>query len=68
MPLKRGNSVCIKNGLYSGHTGEVMDIITMQTNAGLSELVWVKLLSGRVDGFSPASLEKLTAFAEHQAA
>ena len=66
--LTLGSSVCIKNGLFSGHAGEVIDIMTMQTNAGLSELVWVKLIGGRVDGFSPENLEKLRVLHGHRAA
>lgn len=66
--LKNGNSVCIKNGIFTGHIGEVLDILIMQTNAGPSKLVWVKLLGGRVDGFSPENLEKLRVFPKRHAA
>lgn len=66
--LKSGNSVCIKQGIFTGHVGEVINILTMQTKLGMAELVWVKLGSGRIDGFSPDNLEKLRAFPRRYAA
>ncbi len=66
--FKSGSSVRIKQGLFTGHTGEVIDTMTMQSNPGLCVLVWVKLVGGRVDGFSPESLERLRGFHRRQAA
>jgi hypothetical protein len=66
--LKSGNSVCIKQGIFTGHIGEVIDILTLQTRLGPAELVWVKLGGGRIDGFSPESLEKLGGFQKRCAA
>jgi hypothetical protein len=64
--FKSGNSVRIKHGLFMGHTGEVIDTMTMR--AGLCVLVWVKLVGGRVDGFSPENLERLRSYPRRQAA
>jgi hypothetical protein len=66
--FKSGSSVRIKQGLFTGHTGEVIDTMTMQSKPGLCVLVWVKLVGGRVDGFSPESLERLRGFHRRQAA
>lgn len=66
--FKSGSSVRIKQGLFTGQTGEVINTMTMQTRPGLCVLVWVKLVGGRVDGFSPENLEKLRGFGRRQAA
>ncbi|HKS27171.1 MAG TPA: hypothetical protein VJS44_05100 [Pyrinomonadaceae bacterium] len=68
LSFKSGNSVRIKQGLFTGHTGEVINTMTMQSRLGLCVLVWVKLMSGRVDGFSPDSLERLRGFPRRRAA
>jgi hypothetical protein len=66
--FKTGNSVRIKHGLFTGHTGEVINIMTLRAGPGFCVLVWVKLDGGRVDGFSPENLEKLRSFHRRQAA
>lgn len=66
--FKSGSSVRIKQGLFTGQTGEVINTMTMQSRVGLCMLVWVKLVGGRVDGFSPENLEKLRGFPRRQAA
>jgi hypothetical protein len=66
--FKNGHSVRIKQGLFTGHTGEVIDTMTMQAIPGSCVLVWVKLAGGRVDGFSPENLERLRGFHRQQAA
>lgn len=66
--FKSGSSVRIKQGLFTGHTGEVIDTMTMQSRPGLCVLVWVKLVGGRVDGFSPDSLERLRGYHRQRAA
>jgi hypothetical protein len=66
--FKNGTSVRIKHGLFTGHTGEVIQTMTMQSRPSLCTLVWVKLAGGRVDGFSPENLEKLRGFPRRQAA
>ncbi len=66
--FKTGSSVRIKQGLFTGHTGEVIDTLTMHSGLGPCMLVWVKLVGGRVDGFSPESLEKLRRFHNRRAA
>ncbi|HEY0320339.1 MAG TPA: hypothetical protein VGC66_05150 [Pyrinomonadaceae bacterium] len=66
--FKSGNSVRIKHGAFMGHTGEVIDTMTMQSRPGLCILVWVKLGGGRVDGFSPENLERVRGFHRRQAA
>jgi hypothetical protein len=68
LSFKSGSSVRIKHGLFTGHMGEVIDTMTMQSKPGLCVLVWVKLVGGRVDGFSPENLEKLRGFGRRQAA
>lgn len=68
LSFKSGNSVRIKQGLFTGHTGEVIETMTMQSRPNLCILVWVKLVGGRVDGFSPENLEKLRSFPRSQAA
>ncbi|MBD0373187.1 MAG: hypothetical protein ICV60_20270 [Pyrinomonadaceae bacterium] len=66
--FKSGSSVRIKQGLFTGHTGEVIDTMTMQARPGLCVLVWVKLVGGRVDGFSPDNLERLRGYHRQRAA
>lgn len=66
--FKSGHSVRIKDGLFTGHTGEVINTMTMQSSLGLCVLVWVKLPGGRVDGFSPDNLERLRSFQRQRAA
>ena len=66
--FKNGTSVRIKHGLFTGHTGEVINTMTMQSRSGGCMLVWVKLPGGRVDGFSPENLEKVRGFSRLQAA
>jgi hypothetical protein len=68
LSFKRGNSVRIKQGLFTGHTGEVIDTMSMPASPKLCVLVWVKLVSGRVDGFSPDSLQKVRGYSRPQAA
>ncbi|HEX8176178.1 MAG TPA: hypothetical protein VF543_13765 [Pyrinomonadaceae bacterium] len=68
LSFKNGNSVRIKQGLFTGYTGEVINTMTMQSNLGHCVLVWVKLVGGRVDGFSPDNLEKLRGFPRQRAA
>lgn len=68
LPFKSGSSVRIKHGLFTGHTGEVINTMTMQAKPGLCILVWVKLCGGRVDGFSPENLERLRGFPRQRAA
>ena len=68
LSFRHGSSVRIKQGLFTGHTGEVIDIMTMPARPDLCVLVWVKLVSGRVDGFSPNSLERLRGFHGRRAA
>jgi len=68
LSFKRGSNVRIKQGLFTGHTGEVIETMTMPSTIGLSVLVWVKLVGGRVDGFSPESLQKLRGYPKQQAA
>lgn len=67
-PFKSGSSVRIKQGLFGGHTGEVIETLTMPSSPGLCVLVWVRLTAGRVDGFSPDNLEKLRSFPRRHAA
>lgn len=66
--FKNGTGVRIRHGLFTGHTGEVINTMTMQTSLGLCVLVWVKLVGGRVDGFSPQHLERLRGFNRRHAA
>lgn len=66
--FKSGNSVRIKHGLFTGHTGEVINTMTLRAGQGSCVLVWVKLEGGRVDGFSPENLERLRSYARRQAA
>jgi hypothetical protein len=68
LSFKRGSSVRIKQGLFTGHTGEVIDTMSMPRSPGLCVLVWVKLMGGRVDGFSPDNLQKLRGYSGRQAA
>ena len=48
--------------------GEVISTLTLNTQSGTSELVWVKLMDGKVDGFSARNLEKMKAFPKRMAA
>lgn len=68
LSFKSGSSVRIKDGLFTGHTGQVINTMTMQSRLGLCVLVWVKLVGGRVDGFSPDNLERLRGFPRQRAA
>ncbi|HEX8748992.1 MAG TPA: hypothetical protein VF717_17585 [Pyrinomonadaceae bacterium] len=68
LSFKSGNNVRIKQGLFTGYTGEVINTMTMQSNLGHCVLVWVKLVGGRVDGFSPDNLERLRGFPRQRAA
>lgn len=68
LSFRSGSSVRIKQGLFTGHTGEVIDVLTMPARPDLCVLVWVKLVGGRVDGFSPKSLERLRGYHRQQAA
>jgi hypothetical protein len=68
LSFKAGSSVRIKQGLFTGHTGEVIDTLTMHSGPDPCMLIWVKLVGGRVDGFSPESLEKLRRLNRPQAA
>lgn len=68
LSFKSGNSVRIKHGLFTGHTGEVINTMSMQSGLGHCILVWVKLVGGRVDGFSPDNLERLRGFPRQRAA
>jgi hypothetical protein len=67
-PFKTGSSVRIKQGLFGGYTGEVIETLTTPASPGACVLVWVRLTAGRVDGFSPDNLEKLRGFPRRQAA
>jgi hypothetical protein len=68
LSFRSGSSVRIKDGLFTGHTGEVINTMTMQSSLGRCVLVWVKLVGGRVDGFSPDNLEILRGFHRQRAA
>jgi hypothetical protein len=48
--------------------GEVISTTTLKTGSGDRELVWVKLVGGKVDGFSAQNLEKMRAFPKRYAA
>ena len=66
--FKSGDKVRIKNGSEPVKTGAVVNTLTLKTRTGLCELVWVKLVGGKVDGFSPGCLERLRVFDKRQAA
>jgi len=65
--FKSGDKVRI-NGLSTVQFGEVIGTLGLKTATGLCELVWVKLTGGKVDGFSPVTLQKLRVFPKRQAA
>lgn len=48
--------------------GEVISTLALNTQSGTSELVWVKLTDGKVDGFSARNVEKMKAFPKRMAA
>lgn len=66
--LKSGDKVRIKKGLFKDQTGEVIKILPVKTRSELSELVWVKLADGKVEGFNPKNLEKFGEFSNDRAA
>ena len=66
--FKSGDKVRIKSKSDTVQTGAVVNTLTLKTRTGLCELVWVKLVGGKVDGFSPGSLERLRVFGKRQAA
>jgi hypothetical protein len=65
--FKSGDKVRIKR-LTAFQFGEVIGTLGLDTTKGPCELVWVKLVEGKVDGFSPCNLEKLRALPRRQAA
>ena len=48
--------------------GEVVSTLTLKTGSGSRELVWVKLVDGKIDGFSAQNLAKMKAFPKRMAA
>ncbi len=66
--FKSGDRVRIQRAPSIGQTGTVINILRMENKSGSCELVWVQLSDGKVDGFSPASLEKLHAHSRLRAA
>lgn len=65
--LKSGDKVRI-NRQNAVQYGEVLSTVTLKTKSGTSELVWVKLSDGKVDGFSARNVEKMKAFPKLRAA
>ncbi len=57
--FKCGEKVHIK-GL--SQAGEVLSTLRLKTRVGFCELVWVKTIGGKVDGFSPCALERLRSY------
>lgn len=66
--FKSGDRVRIKNGLFKGQVGEVISILHVKTKSVLSELVWVKLVNGKVEGFNSKNLEKFGKLSKHHGA
>ena len=66
--FESGDRVRIQKPPSAGQTGTVINILSMENKSGSCKLVWVRLSDGRVDGFSPASLEKLHAYSRLRAA
>ena len=60
LSFESGDWVRIQNSPSIGQTGTVINILSLENGSGQCELVWVRLADGRVDGFNPGSLEKLT--------
>ncbi len=58
--FKSGDRVRIKGASGTIQSGSVVGTLSLETGTGLMELVWVKLVTGKVDGFNPASLEKMS--------
>ena len=65
--FKSGDKVRIK-GLDTVQYGEVINTVILKSQSGILELVWVKLVSGKVDGFSVRYLEKMRTFPRRRAA
>jgi transcription antitermination factor NusG len=66
--LKSGDKVRIKKGLFKDQVGEVINTLPVRTRSEISELVWVKFVDGRVEGFNPKNLEKFGEFSNDRAA
>lgn len=65
--FKSGDKVRI-TGQDAIQYGEVVSTMTLKTQSGTTELVWVKLTDGKVDGFSARHVEKMKAFPKLRAA
>ncbi len=65
--FKSGDKVRIK-GENTVQYGEVISTLFLNTRTGTSELVWVKLVGGKIDGFNARNLEKMRAFPKRFAA
>jgi transcription antitermination factor NusG len=66
--FKSGDKVRIKKGVFTGEIGEVINTLSLKTKLEPSELVWVKLVDGRVEGFNPKNLERFGKFSNDRAA
>jgi hypothetical protein len=67
LSFRSGDKVRIK-GQTIVQYGEVVSTLTLKTQLGSRELVWVKLADGKVDGFNGQNLEKMKAFPKRMAA
>lgn len=57
--FKSGDRVRIKGASGTLQSGSVIGNLKLKTSTGFLELIWVRLPTGKVDGFNPGSLEKM---------